>query len=251
MLIIPAIDIISGQVVRLTQGDYKRRTYYSSDPVKTARSFKLAGAGMIHIVDLDGAREGRPINLAVVKSILDDKDINLPLQFGGGIRSRDDIARLLDMGVSRVILGTKAALDLSFTEGIIREYGRRIAISIDSLGPDVMASGWVEGVSKTPFELGREMAAMGAMTIIFTNIKADGTLQGMDKGWFSGLVQSAAPSDVILAGGVSCLDDIKMLIEFSHYQANLRGVITGKAVYEARLDLAQAVRLAEEDKNAD
>ncbi|MFA5369186.1 MAG: HisA/HisF-related TIM barrel protein [Candidatus Omnitrophota bacterium] len=248
MMIIPAIDIMDGQVVRLTQGDYKRRKDYSASPVKVARGFKSDGAGMIHIVDLDGARAGRPLNLAAVKAILDDKGVDLPLQFGGGIRRRDDIARVLDMGVSKVILGTKAAFDLAFTEKMIREYGRRIVISIDSLGLDVMVSGWVEGASKAAAELGREISAMGAKTIIFTNIKTDGTLQGMDKDWFSGLAQSAAFSDVILAGGVSCLDDIKMLIEFSRHQSNLRGIITGKAVYEGRLDLAAAIRLTMEDK---
>jgi phosphoribosylformimino-5-aminoimidazole carboxamide ribotide isomerase len=244
MLIIPAIDIIDKKVVRLTQGDFQRMTSYSDDPVSIAKIWQSQGAEIIHIVDLDGAKAGRPINIDIAAKIA--KAIDIPVQLGGGLRTRQDIDEAISKGAARVIIGTKAAVDLDFIKGLLACYGEKIIISIDVLGHGVMASGWGEEISRTAADMASEMSSIGAETIIFSNIKQDGTLTGIVEHWVTDMLKAACNAKVIIAGGVSSMDDIIKLKEIALQYKNLYGVITGKAIYEGRLDLACAINKAKE-----
>jgi phosphoribosylformimino-5-aminoimidazole carboxamide ribotide isomerase len=242
MLVIPAIDIIGGKVVRLRQGDFSRKTFYSDNPVDIAMKWQGQGAVMLHVVDLDGARLGRPMNLDIAARIA--KAVCIPVQFGGGLRTAGDIDRALSSGMSRVIIGTKAATDIDFIKGLLAYYGEKIIVSIDAVGMEVMASGWGEETRKTAVALASDVSDAGVTTIIFSNIKYDGTLRGVKEYWVRDMIRSAGNAKVIIAGGVSCLDDIMRLKEISGAYKNLYGVITGKAIYEGRLGLADAIEAA-------
>ena len=244
MLIIPAIDIIDKKVVRLTQGDFQRMTSYSDDPVSIAKIWQSQGAEIIHIVDLDGAKAGKPINIDIVAEIA--KAIVIPVQVGGGLRTRQDIDKALSKGAARVIIGTKAAVDLDFIKNILARYREKIIISIDAIGDGVMASGWGEEIPRTAADMASEMSSIGAETIIFSNIKQDGTLTGIAEHWVIDMLKAACNAKVIIAGGVSSMDDIIKLKEIALQYKNLYGVITGKAIYEGRLDLACAINKAKE-----
>lgn len=245
MLVIPAIDIIDKKVVRLTQGDFSRETFYSDDPVETARKWQDQGAEIIHIVDLDGARLGKPKNLDIVGSLV--KALDIPVQLGGGLRTKDDISRVLLEGINRVIVGTRAATDINFIKDLLVSYGEKIIVSIDTVGVDVMASGWGEEIPKTAADLASEVSGIGVSTIIFSNIKYDGTLEGVKEYWVRDMMQSAGDAKVIIAGGVASIDDIIRLKGMSKKNKNLYGVITGKAIYEGKLNLADAIKAAKDN----
>jgi phosphoribosylformimino-5-aminoimidazole carboxamide ribotide isomerase len=244
MIVIPAIDIIDKRVVRLTQGDFQRETFYSDDPATVARKWQEQGAEIIHIVDLDGARSGRPINLDTVGKIR--RAVNIPVQLGGGLRTKTDIDMALSEGVDKVIIGTRAATDALFVRGLLSDYGERIIISIDTIGRGVMASGWGEEIPKAAVDMASEMSAIGIGTIIFSNIMQDGTLEGIKEYWVEDMLNASRGAKVIVAGGVSSIHDIIKLKEISKRNENLYGVITGKAIYEGRLDLADAIRQSKE-----
>ena len=242
MIVIPAIDIIDKKVVRLTQGDFRREKVYSDDPVKIAKNWQKEGAELIHVIDLDGARTGEPKNLDVVGRIAEA--VGIPIQLGGGLRTIEDIDKALCSGASKVIIGTRAATDINFIKDLLVHYAEKIIVSIDAMGMYVMASGWGEEIPKTAIDLACEMSGIGVQTIIFSNIKYDGTLEGVKEYWVRDMVQSAGDVNVIIAGGVSSVDDIIMLKEISMHNKNLYGVITGKAIYEGKLDLADAIKAA-------
>ena len=244
MIVIPAIDIIDGKVVRLTQGDFNRETIYSDNPVEIAIKWQAQGAEMLHVVDLDGARSGKPMNLGIAGEIA--RRVDIPVQLGGGLRVKEDIEKALSEGISRVIVGTKAATDIDFIKGLIACHGEKIIVSIDVVGIDVMACGWGEEIPKTAVDLAREMSGIGLSTIIFSNIKYDGTLEGIKEYWVKDMIESAGNTSVIIAGGVSSLDDIVRLKRISMKNKNLYGVITGKAIYEGKLSLADAIKTAKE-----
>jgi phosphoribosylformimino-5-aminoimidazole carboxamide ribotide isomerase len=244
MIVIPAIDIIGKKVVRLTQGDFNRETVYSDDPVDIAMKWQAQGAQLLHVVDLDGARSGKCINLGTAGKIA--KTVDIPVQFGGGLRTREDIERALSEGISKVIVGTRAAIDIDFIKGLLARHGEKIIVSIDAVGIDVMASGWGEEISKTAIDLACEMSGIGVPTIIFSNIKYDGTLEGIKEYWVKDMIESAGNAMVIIAGGVSSIDDIIKLKEISKEKKNLYGVITGKAIYEGKLNLVDAIKAAKE-----
>ena len=242
MLVIPAIDLRSKKVVRLTQGDFKREKKYSDNPVEVAMNWQTQGAELIHVVDLDGAFSGEPKNLDIVEAIV--AAVKVPIQLGGGLRTEKAIADAIDIGVSRIIIGTKAVTDLDFTKKMVKEYGEKIAVSIDAIGLGVMVAGWGEEIPKTATELASEISDLGVKTIIFTNIKIDGTLEGIKEYWVRDMISAAGNANVIIAGGVSSLDDIRMIKTLN--KPNLYGVITGKAIYEGTLNLADAIKLAED-----
>jgi phosphoribosylformimino-5-aminoimidazole carboxamide ribotide isomerase len=244
MIVIPAIDIIDKKVVRLTQGDFATEKIYSDDPVNMAIQWQGQGAELIHIVDLDGARTGEPKNLDIVARIA--KAINIPIQLGGGLRTRDDIDMALLAGVGRVIIGTKAAIDINFIKGLLEDYGDRIIVSIDVMGVEVMASGWGEEIPKTAFDMASEMSDIGVSAMIFSNIIQDGTMKGIKEYWVLDMIRAAGNAKVIIAGGISSLDDIVKLKAISEKNKNLYGAITGKAIYEGRLDLANAIKIAKD-----
>jgi len=242
MIIIPAIDLRSKKVVRLTQGDFKREKQYSDNPTEVALSWQTKGAELIHVVDLDGAFSGEPKNLDIVEKIA--AAVRVPIQLGGGLRTMSAVSSALSKGVSRVIIGTKACTDLGFMKTLVAEFGDKISVSIDAAGKGVVAAGWAMEIPKTTAEVADEMQSIGVKTIIFTNVIGDGTLLGLEKKWVIDMLDAAENANVIIAGGVSSLDDIRMLKTLN--KPNLYGVITGKAIYEGTLNLADAIQLAED-----
>ena len=248
MLIIPAIDIMGGKVVRLSGGDFKKETVYGDDPVAAAKMWEQEGAEFIHIVDLDGAREGMPVNFGVICSILEN--LSIPVEVGGGIRDRDTIKKFLDAGVKLVVLGTKAADSIEFVRDVSDEFAESIAVSVDSAEGKVAIRGWVDRTSKSAVELIKEVEKIGIRNIIFTDIKRDGLLSGIDIKNIEEVLMSAT-CQITIAGGISSLEDIGKLTKYgmpgsadAHLRSHLRGVIVGKALYAGTIQLKEAIQCA-------
>ncbi len=237
MIIIPAIDLIDGKCVRLYKGNYDSSTVYNEDPVETAKEFEQAGAVRIHIVDLDAARGGSN-NRDIIKRI--KKEVSCTVETGGGIRTEDDIKELIDCGIDRMIAGTVFAKTPEVVAGWIETYGKKFIAGIDALDGEVRVSGWEKGSGVSDSELSRKAAEIGIISIIYTNIAKDGTLSGPDlENTIRITKESGLPS--ILSGGISSIDDLKAVAENSE-ASGIRGIITGKALYEGRLDLVQAIK---------
>ncbi len=233
MLVIPAIDLLGGRCVRLTQGRYDKETEYSRQPAEVAREWVKQGAQRLHIVDLDGAKEGRPVNIETLRGIASVADV--PVQFGGGIRNAGHLEEVFAAGASRAILGTRALTDRGFLINALSEYGERVIVSVDVRGNKVMLQGWLED-SGMDFEATvRDLYGAGLREIIVTDVSRDGTLEGLDPS----LIQTAASAGmgVIAAGGVGSLDDIRLLGQIP----GVKGVIVGKALYAGRFSLAEAL----------
>jgi len=245
MLIIPAIDIMSGKVVRLYKGDFDKDTVYPDDPVEAAKKWEQKGAQFLHIVDLDGAKEGKIRNGDIIKKII--KDVDVSCEVGGGLRRMEDVEYYLDSGAKRVILGTKVLEGAVFLNSVIEKFRDKIVVSIDFRisGSQyyVAKTGWVEKTDFRPVALAIEMEKAGVMTIVVTDISKDGTLAGPN---IEGLKQilGAVNISVIASGGISSLEDIKRLKEIKN--KNLEGVIIGKALYEGRIDLQEAIEIGSE-----
>ena len=239
----PAIDIRDGGAVRLTQGDFDRQSDYG-DPVVLARRFADGGAPWLHVVDLDAARSGRPVNRSTVLAIAAAVDV--PVQTGGGVRSLHDVAELLGGGLARVVLGTAALDDPGLVRRATAAFPGRVALGLDyRRTPDgraeVAVRGWEEGSGRTVGDLLDDVAGAGLAAVVVTSIERDGMLTGPD---VEGLVAVLATTDVpvIASGGVASLDDVRTL---AAQVPNLAGVITGKAIYEGRLLVADAVQVLE------
>jgi cyclase len=233
MLILPAIDIIGGECVRLTQGDYGKKQTYSKNPADIAKKFEQSGSAFLHIVDLDGAKEGSPQNLTQIKNILANTDLSV--QVGGGIRNFEAAKRLFDLGVDRIILGTSAVNDKLLLKRMLKKYGtQKIVVSIDTKDEKVLTEGWLKRSAKILSEFLEELKEIGVKTIIFTDIKSDGMLKGPN--WSSIKQVIASGLNVIVAGGVSTISDLQKLKEIGAY-----GAIIGKALYEEMIDLSEAV----------
>ncbi len=239
MIVYPAIDIIDGKVVRLHQGRFDEVTSYGDDPVSAAQAWVNQGAQWIHVVDLDGAKTGESKNIDTVIRIA--KSVNVPVQTGGGIRSLATIEKLIAGGLSRVILGTRAIEDREFLKDVVSQYKEKIAISLDCHDGFVAQRGWTASTKIKATDLVKELEVFGVRCVIYTDIARDGTLKGPN---IVGLTQmlKACSISLIASGGVSCLDDIKQLIALNNPQ--LIGVITGKALYEGKLDLKEAIAIA-------
>jgi len=236
MQIIPAIDILDGQCVRLVQGDYTTAHIYDQDPVATARMFEQAGASRIHIVDLDAAHGDRSANRKKIRKIR--KAVSCTLEVGGGIRSEDDIEELLDLGIDRLVLGTVFATKPDIVEGWNAHYGDVFLVGIDARDGMVYVSGWERETSVPAEELARKAAKVGASGIIYTNIARDGTLEGPDIEGTNRIAEvSGLP--VILSGGIGNEEHLKLIAGNAH--AKVVGVITGKAIYEKQLDLQEMI----------
>ncbi len=251
MILLPAIDLIDGKVVRLFQGRFDEVKDYERDPVATAQHWVSQGAKWLHVVDLDGAKTGEMKNFEVIKKIV--KSIDIPVEMGGGVRSDDTIKCLLDAGVARVILGSKAVPGATMKEAFgammtvsteILEYGAdKIAVSLDCLNGFVTSRGWTETSTRTGVELAAYLEGVGIKTIIYTDIMKDGALQGPN---FEGIVSilNKVNVDVIASGGISSLEDVIKLKELrSASGRSLWGAITGKAIYEGKLDFGVAAKL--------
>ena len=236
MEIFPAIDLKGGQVVRLTQGDYDKVTIYDNDPAAIARSFAGTGAANLHIIDLDGAREGKTVNHAAIRQIVEGGGFFV--QVGGGIRDQAAIDAYLGLGVSRVILGTVAVEDFDFTQRMITKHGKKIAVSVDAREGKVATRGWLEDSRLDAVEFCQKLQGAGLQTIIFTDISRDGALVGVDAQLYETLNRQLS-CNIIAAGGVSGIEDIKALAG-----VGLHGAIIGKALYEGRLTLSQALEVA-------
>ena len=238
MDLFPAIDIRGGRCVRLHQGDYGQETVYGDDPVAQAIAFVEAGAGWIHVVDLDAARTGAPENRDVVAAIAEAVDV--PVQTGGGIRSDEAAFVLFDAGVERVVIGTAALKDPDLVRRLARDH--RVAVGLDAKSGEVATDGWLVGSGRTVLDVARSFADVGVDAFIVTDISRDGTLEGPDIG---GLIEvlGATSVDVIASGGVCTADDLRELAAVEVDGRRLAGVIAGKAIYEGHVDVAEAVML--------
>jgi len=230
VLIIPAIDLQGGQAVRLLQGDYGKKTVYSSDPVKLARDFEEMGAKFLHVVDLDGARSGNTINLETIRRIR--AGIGIPMQLGGGIRDAGVAAMYLeDVGVDRIILGTAAVSRPQFVREMVEKYGaERIVAGVDARGGLVSTSGWTADSSVDYLQFIEKLKGLGVKYTVVTDISRDGTLTSPN--W--DMYEKISGINVIVSGGVACEDDIRKA-------AGYYGVIVGKAFYEGRVDLKKCL----------
>ncbi|TAM43190.1 1-(5-phosphoribosyl)-5-[(5-phosphoribosylamino)methylideneamino]imidazole-4-carboxamide isomerase [bacterium] len=239
MLIIPAIDLRGGKVVRLFQGKFNREKVYSSDPVKAAKHWARQGAKFLHIVDLDGALNGTPKNLKAVKWIA--AKVGIPFEFGGGVRSLEMISKLLALGAQRVILGTKAASDAAFLKKAKKKFGEKIIVSIDAKDGKVLTRGWNQQGSKTALDFAAEIKKTGFKQLIYTDISKDGTLSGPNIKGIRELLRETG-LNIIASGGVSDLEDLMKLKKLE--RKGVIAVIVGKALYEGRFTLAEAMKLA-------
>lgn len=236
-IIYPAIDIRDGKCVRLVQGDYARETIYNDNPVEVAKSWEAQGGEFIHLVDLDGAKAGHPVNDVLIGEIA--RSVQVPVQVGGGIRTLADVERLLGLGVSRLIIGTAAIEDRQFTEAVLGNYGDKVAIGIDARDGFVATRGWLETSEVQAEVLAKELAAKGAETFIFTDISRDGMMQGPNVEAIRALAEASGRT-VIASGGVTVQDDLIKLA--AHADQGVGGAIVGKALYTGSVDLVSAIQ---------
>ena len=240
MLVIPAIDLKNGSCVRLVQGRKTDVTFYDANPIEMAKQFAGAGAQMIHVVDLDGAfKGGESPNRAVVKQIVDAVDVRI--QFGGGIRTIDDVQQLCDAGVARIVLGTIAVESPNLLKGLVARFAEKICVGIDARNGQVMTRGWEAETQIPAMELARSVVVEGVQRIIYTDIARDGMLTGPNIEQ-TVAVARAANVHVTASGGVSSLDDIKRLRDAG--EPLLDSVIVGKALYEQKFKLPDAIKAA-------
>lgn len=237
MIVIPAIDIRGGKCVRLLHGDFNEETVYSDDPVAMARKWIAAGAKRLHVIDLDGAASGVPTNLDLIVRIR--QETGIPIQTGGGIRSMETIDRILSAGIDRVILGSAVVDEAGVAKDAFDRYKSRIMVALDAKDGRVAIHGWKED-SGFPIEEALSIVEkLGGSEIIFTDIGRDGTLEGVNVGSVSSVMKKTRLA-VYASGGVSTISDIQRLKTMGS-----PGCVVGKAIYEGRLDLAEAIRLAE------
>jgi phosphoribosylformimino-5-aminoimidazole carboxamide ribotide isomerase len=239
VLLFPAIDLRGGQCVRLLQGDYSQETVFGADPAAVARRWVEGGAEYLHLVDLDGARQGRPVNGESVRAVV--KAAGVPCQLGGGLRQEEHIGQALGWGVARVILGTRALQDPTWCAAMCRKYPGKVALGIDAREGLVAIEGWQQTSERPALEFARECATWPPAAIIYTDIGKDGMLTGPNVQATAALARVVAVP-VIASGGVTSLDDVRRLA-----RAHLAGCIVGRALYEGRLDLTEAISLAKKE----
>ncbi len=238
MQIWPAIDLRGGKCVRLQQGDYQRETVFGDDPAAMARHWVEQGGQFLHLVDLDGARSGQVENREQVAAIV--RAVSVPCELGGGIRDADTIAQLLDLGLQRLVIGTKALLEPDWFREVCRRFPRRLVLGIDARDGCVASHGWLESSGVRATDLARQMAAEPIAAIIYTDIATDGMLAGPNLAAMAEM-QRAVDVPVIASGGVTTAADVAALARL-----NVAGCIIGRALYEGRLNLAEALAAAEE-----
>ena len=236
MLILPAIDLYDKKAVRLYKGDYEQMTVYSNNPIEIARKFETCGATYIHMVDLEGAKNGTTPNIDEVRKVVEYTD--LKVEIGGGIRDEETVQKYIDLGVERVILGTAAVTNDAFLRKMVSKYKDAIAVGVDLKDGYVAIKGWTEKSQLTADEFFRHLSEIGVRTVICTDISKDGAMQGTNRELYKELSEKYT-MDIVASGGVSSLDDIKALKEM-----NLYGAILGKAYYIGAVDLKEAVEVA-------
>jgi len=240
MIIYPAIDLKTNRCVRLVQGDFKNVKVYDQNPLNVARAWIESGAEYLHVVDLDGAQSAHPINLPSIKEIV---ALGVPVQVGGGIRTLDRAETLLDLGVSRVIVGTMAINDLDLLKTLINRYPTKIIVSIDALHGMVRTHGWQRDSTIKAIDLAQTLECLGIQTIVYTDIEKDGMLKGPNFADYEALVKQTT-LEIIASGGVTSLNDLKRLKEMG-----VHGTIIGKALYEKRIDLKEALRCLQNESS--
>lgn len=240
MIVFPAIDLLGGRAVRLAQGDYERVTVYNENPVEQAAEFAAAGAEWIHVVDLDGARDGVPGNTEVIERIV--REVGIPVQTGGGIRTAETMARLVEAGASRLVLGTKLATDPDFVRSSVESFGPdRIVAGVDAKDGMVAVEGWREGTATPAAELVADLRDLGVRHLVYTDISRDGMQTGVNVDAYDEIAETAG-FPVIASGGISTLDDFRELAALG--PDVVEGAITGRALYEGAFKLKHAIRAA-------
>lgn len=238
MILFPAIDLKEGLAVRLEQGDMARVTVFHRDPAAQARAFEMQGFRYLHIVDLDGAFAGKPVNADAVDRILET--IGIPVQLGGGVRDMATVDGWLGKGVDRVIIGTAAVRDPAFVKEAAKKYPGRVAVGLDARDGKVAVEGWAEASELTVLDIARRFEDAGVAAIIYTDIARDGMLKGIN--WDATIALAEAISiPVIASGGLASMDDIRTLLE--PRARKLEGAIAGRAIYDGRLDVPEALRM--------
>ena len=237
MIILPAVDLYEGKAVRLVQGDYARMTVYEDDPLDAALRFREAGAQWVHLVDLEGARDGTTPNLETVLRIR--RESGLKAEIGGGIRTMETVEKYLSEGLDRVILGTAALEDEDFLRQALARYGNRIAVGVDILDGQVAVRGWREKSGTDAFSFCEKLQETGLSTLISTDISRDGAMRGANRALYREL-QEKFSMNIVASGGVSSLDDVRALASLRLY-----GAIIGKALYTGDIDLKEAIEVAE------
>lgn len=238
MIILPAIDLYGGKAVRLFKGDYKQMTVYSENPVSVAFDFEKSGAKWVHLVDLEGAKDGTTPNIETVTAIA--KNTTLLCEIGGGIRSMETVERYFSAGVSRVILGTAAVTDEALLREAVAKYGEKIAVGADIKDGKIAIKGWLEKSDIDAFEFCEKMQKIGVKTIICTDISKDGAMKGANHALYRDLSEKF-DMQLVASGGVSSIEDVKKLSELGIY-----GAIIGKAYYTGAIDLFEAIKIAEQ-----
>jgi len=238
MILFPAIDLKDGKCVRLRQGEMDRATVFNEDPASQARSFEEQGFEWLHVVDLNGAFEGQPVNAGAVQSVIDA--VHIPMQLGGGIRDLDTIVTWLEKGIDRVILGTAAVRDPALVREASRDFPGCIAVGIDARDGKVAVEGWAETSEITALDLARRFEDAGVAAIIYTDIARDGVLAGLNLEAITALAR-AISIPVIASGGLASIDDVHALLRPEH--ARLEGAVAGRALYDGRLDPGEALAL--------
>ena len=240
--ILPSVDLRAGRVVRLKQGDYTQQINYSVDPLDTARSFRDAGAEWMHVVDLDGAKEGRPAQSDLIARIIAASGMRV--QAGGGIRGTDDVRRLLDAGASRVVVGTKAIEDWPWFESLARgdgNFAHKLVLALDAKDGIVATRGWTEASGRSAVDIARQISGWPVGAILYTDVAKDGMLQGPNL-QHTRLLAEAGRVPVIASGGVGNIEHVRQLTRIPVW-----GAIVGRSLYEGTLDLREALRVARED----
>jgi phosphoribosylformimino-5-aminoimidazole carboxamide ribotide isomerase len=238
VLILPAIDLRGGQCIRLQQGDFERETIFGTDPVAIARRWVNEGATFLHLVDLDGARQGRPVNEAAIRGIAHSAGV--PCQLGGGLRTEADLIRVFDWGIERVVVGTRAAQDLPWLTAICQRFPARIVLGIDARGGQVATDGWLRASDLTVGELARRCSELPLAALVYTDISRDGMLSGPDLRTLAELADSTT-IPVFASGGITTLEDVRQLLHM-----DLAGCIIGRALYEGRLNLPSVIEMAKD-----
>lgn len=244
MEILPAIDLRGGRCVRLRQGDYAQETVFSDDPAEMARRWESDGAPRLHLVDLDGAKAGRPVNVDAIHSIV--RAVSIPCELGGGLRDDVSVQTMLhDVGIDRVIIGTQALKQPAWFRQLAEQHPGRVALGLDAKNGQVATAGWLDVSQTSALELARQFVGAPLAAVVYTNIANDGMMQGIDSGTLDDLERLCALNlPVIASGGVTTLDDVRRLAEISRRQPLLIGAIIGRAIYEGTIRVSEAVAAA-------
>jgi phosphoribosylformimino-5-aminoimidazole carboxamide ribotide isomerase len=235
MILLPAVDILEGKAVRLTQGEFDQRTEYDADPLDAARRWVQGGARSLHVVDLDGARSGTPANLEHIRRIAAAAEV--PIQVGGGLRSIEAVREAIAAGAARVVIGTAAYRDVDFLDEAVAELGDRVLVSIDARDGRLAGAGWIQQTDIPIASVITRLGARGVQRFVYSSIERDGMLQGPDLE-AARRVADAVRGTYFYSGGISSLEDLRTLVELR--AVNLTGVIVGKALYEGRFTVADA-----------